>query len=153
MTLPALFELALLNSREYQRQKEVLYQAALDVSIERFAYATKFSVRGATVDTTYTHSRVGGATVNSLAVPSTFAGDKVLATGGTLVGQFANDILLTFNGPSGFAADVSSDLLFEVTQRVFQRDILLEPLIQSERNLVYAAQFRPLPKRVLPERR
>ena len=138
--LRELFELALINSREYQRQKEVLYEQALNVSLERFAYATKFSVRGTTVDTTYTHSRVRGTTVNSLTVPSTFSGDKVLATSGTLVGQFANDILLTFNGPTGFAADVSSELLLDLTQRVFQRDILLEPLIQSERNLVYAAR-------------
>ncbi len=140
MTLHDLFELALLNSRDYQRQKEILYQAALDVALQRFAYSTKLSVRGATVDTTYTHARVRGTTVNSLAVPSVFSGDKALATGGTLVGRFANDVLLTFNGPSGFAADVSSELLFDITQRVFQRDILLEPLIQSERNLVYQAR-------------
>ncbi len=138
--LRELFDLALINSRDYQRQKEILYQLALDVSLERYAYATKFSVRGGTVDTTYTHSRSGGTTVNSLVVPSTIAGNKLLATGGTLVGQFANDVLLTFNGPNGFAADVSSELLLQITQSVFQRDILLEPLIQSERNLVYGAR-------------
>jgi hypothetical protein len=140
LTLEELFELALIDSREYQRRKEILYEAALNVSLERFAYATKFSLRGTTVDTTYSHLRSRGTTVNTLAVPSTFRGDKVLATGGTLVGQFANDILLTFNGPTGFAADVSSELLFEITQRVIRRDILLEPLIQSERNLIYAAR-------------
>jgi hypothetical protein len=129
-----------MNSREYQREKELLYEAALNLSLERFAYATKFSVRGATVDSTYVHSRRDGTTVNTLSVPSTLAGDKLLATGGTLVGQFANDVLLTFNGPNGFAADVSSELLFDITQRVLQRDILLEPLIQSERNVVYAAR-------------
>lgn len=139
-TLRDLFELALVNSREYQRQKEILYEAALDVALERYAYATKFSLRGTTVDTTYTHARASGVTVNSLTVPSTFSGNKALATGGTLVGEFANDILLTFNGPTGFAADVSSTLLFDITQRVFQRDIRLEALIQSERNLVYAAR-------------
>ncbi|MHB8867070.1 MAG: TolC family protein, partial [Pirellulaceae bacterium] len=140
MSFQDLFELALLNSRDYQRQKELLYDAALSLSLERFAYATKFSARGATVDTTYTHSRVNGTTVNTLAVPSAFSGDKLMATGGTLVGRFANDVLLTFNGPTGFAADISSEMLFEFTQRVFQRDILLEPLIQSERDLVYAAR-------------
>ncbi len=140
VSLRELFDLALLNSREYQRQKEILYERALDVSLERFAYATKFSARGGTVDTTYTHLRSNGTTINSLAVPSTIAGNKLLATGGTLVGQFANDILLTFNGPTGFAADVSSELLLQITQSVFQRDILLEPLIQSERNLVYGAR-------------
>ncbi len=112
----------------------------MTLSLERFAYATKFTVRGTTVDTTYTHRRVDGVTVNSLAVPSAFSGDKLMATSGTLVGRFANDVLLTFNGPTGFAADISSEMLFEFTQRIFQRDILLEPLIQSERDLVYAAR-------------
>ena len=55
MSFQDLFELALLNSREYQREKESLYEAALTLSLERFAYATKFTVRGTTVDTTYTH--------------------------------------------------------------------------------------------------
>lgn len=140
LTFDELFKLALMNSREYQRQKELLYEAALNLSLERFAYATKFSVRGNTIDTTYAHVRRDGTTVNSLSVPSSLAGDKLMATGGTLVGQFANDVLLTFNGPNGFAADVSSELLFDITQRVLQRDILLEPLIQSERNVVYAAR-------------
>ncbi len=140
MSFEDLFELALLNSREYQRQKELLYEAALTLSLERFAYATKFTVRGTTVDTTYTHRRVDGITVNSLAAPTSLTGDKLLATSGTLVGQFANSVVMTFNGPSGFAADVSSEILLDFTQRVFQRDILLEPLIQSERDLVYAAR-------------
>ncbi len=138
--LTGLFDLALINSRDYQRQKEILYELALNVSIERFAYATKFSPQGGTVDTTYTHLRADGTTINTLSVPSTISGDKVLASGGTLVGQFANDVFLTFNGPNGFAADVSSELLLQVTQRVLRRDILLEPLIQSERNLVYGAR-------------
>ena len=130
----------MLNSREYQREKELLYEAALNLSLERFAYTTKFSVRGTTVDSTYTHSVRDGTTVNSLAFPSALSGDKLLATGGTLLGRFANDVVLTFNGPTGFAADISSEMLFEITQSVFQRDVLLEPLIQSERNLVYAAR-------------
>lgn len=140
MSLENLFELALLNSRSYQQQKEILYNTALDLSLDRYAYATKFSTRGGTVDTTYTHRRAGGTTVNTLAVPSVLSGDKLMATGGTLLGRFANDVVMTFNGPNGFAADVSSELLFEMTQSVFQRDVLLEPLIQSERDLVYAAR-------------
>jgi hypothetical protein len=140
MTFYDLFELALLNSRAYQLEKESLYEAALNLSLERFAYASKFTVRGSTVDTTYTHRRADGTTVNALAVPSVFSGDKLLASSGTLLGRFANDVVLTFNGPSGFAADISSEMLFEITQRVFQRDVVLEPLIQSERDLVYAAR-------------
>ena len=53
------------------------------------------------------------------------------ALGGTAVARFANSVVMTFGGPQGFAKDISSSLLFEFTQSVFQRDVLLEPLIQS----------------------
>ncbi len=135
-----IFEVALLNNRDYQTQKESLYRAALSVSLERYAYVSKFSVGGNGADTTYVHNRSNGTTVNTLSVPSSLRGDKVLSTAGTVVGQLANDVILTFNGPNGFAADVSSELLFNVTQRVLQRDIVLDGLIQSERDLVYAAR-------------
>jgi hypothetical protein len=140
LTLRDIFELALLNSREYQTQKEQLYRAALALSLERYAYATKFTVGGNGVDPSYSHRRIGGTTVNTLGVPSQLQGDRLLATGGTILGRFANDVILTFNGPTGFAADISSEMLFNVTQTVFQRDIILNSLIQSERDLVYAAR-------------
>ena len=140
LSLQDLFKLALINSREYQRQKEQLYFAALDLSLQRYAYATRLTSRQGSFDATYTHSRVNGFTVNRLNMPSSLHGDKLLATGGRIVTDFANRILLTFNGPSGFAADVSTDLLLSITQRVFQRDIVLESLIQSERDVVYAAR-------------
>jgi hypothetical protein len=135
-----IFELALLNSREYQTQKEALYRAALTASLERYAYVSKFTVSGNGVDTTYTHNRFNGTTVNNLSVPSSLRASKTLSTAGNIVAQLANSILLTFNGPDGFAADVSSELLFEVTQSVLQRDVILNSLIQAERDLVYAAR-------------
>jgi len=140
LSLPELYKIALLNSRDYQRQKEQLYLAALDLSIDRFSYATRLTSRQGSVDANYRHTRVNGTTVNTLNVPSSLNGDKLLAGGGRLVGNFANNILLTFNGPSGFASNVSSDLLLSVTQSVFQRDIVLNQLIQSERDVVYAAR-------------
>jgi hypothetical protein len=130
----------LLNSREYQTQKENLYRAALSASLERYAYVSKFTATGNGVDTTYIHNRSNGITVNNLNVPSSLRGSKTLSTAGNVVAELANNILLTFNGPDGFAADVSSTLLFEVTQSVLQRDIILNSLIQAERDLVYAAR-------------
>jgi len=140
LSLHDIFELALVNSREYQLQKQNLYQAALTVSLQRYSYATKFTTTGNSVDTTYTHTRTNGQTVNSLRVPSSLQGNKLMATGGTLLGRFANDIVLRFNGPDGFSSFVNSDLFFQVSQSVFQRDIVLNSLIQSERDLVYAAR-------------
>ncbi len=72
--------------------------------------------------------------------PASSAATSCWRPAARLLGRFANDVVLTFNGPTGFAADISSEMLFEITQSVFQRDVLLEPLIQSERDLVYAAR-------------
>ena len=48
--------------------------------------------------------------------------------------------MLTFNGPSGFTSSIGSELLFQVTQTVFQRDVIFESLTQAERDVVYAAR-------------
>jgi len=140
LTLNNIVELAYLNSREYQAQKEGLYIAALGLTLERYDYLCRFSVGGNGVDVNYDHFRTDGVTTNTLAVPSSLQANKMVALGGTFVTRFANNVVLTFNGPQGFADDISSNLLFDFTQSIFQRDVLLEPLIQSERNVVYAAR-------------
>ncbi len=140
LSLDEIIELALLNSREYQTQKETLYRAALVLTLDRFDYELKFSSVGNGTAVDYNHARAGGKTVNSLGIPTQFGADKMLATGGDFLARFANDVVLTFGGPKGFSSDVGSELLFRLTQPLIQRDIRLEPLIQSERNVVYAAR-------------
>lgn len=132
--------LALINSREYQTQKELLYRVALRLTLERYDYDLKFSPFGNGTDVNFVHDRTQGRTVNTLAIPTRVSGEKMLATGGNFLAQFANDVVLTFNGPDGFAADVGSELLFSFSQNVLQRDILLENLTQAERDVVYAAR-------------
>ena len=140
LTLEDVVDIALLNSREYQTQKESLFLVSLALSQERFAYANKFSNFGNGTDLGFTHNRALGITENNLSIPSGVAGDKLLVTGGDVLASFANNILLTFNGPSGFAADVSSNILIDFTQPLLQRDIRFEGLTQAERNVVYAAR-------------
>ncbi|HYW79252.1 MAG TPA: TolC family protein, partial [Thermoguttaceae bacterium] len=140
LALEDILELALINSREYQTQKETLYEVALRLTLERFEYDMKFAVGGNGTAVVYLHNRFNSTTVDNLTVPSTITGGKVLATGGDLLARFANEVVLTFNGPRGFAADIGSDVLLNISQSVFQRDIVLEPLTQAERNLVYAAR-------------
>lgn len=140
LTFNEIVELALLNSREYQAQKEQLYSVALALTLVRYDYLAKFSTGGNGMDGDYNHSRRAGTTVNTFGTPSTLQADKMLAIGGDLLARFANDVVLTFNGPQGFTADVSSELFFNITQSVFQRDILLNPLVQSERDVVYQAR-------------
>jgi len=140
LTFNDIVELAYLNSRDYQRQKETLYLAALALTLERYDYMCKFSAAGNGADVNYDHIHTNGVTVDGLSVPSSLRAGRMVALGGTFVTRFANTVVLTFNGPQGFAEDISSNLLFDFTQSVFQRDVLLESLIQSERNVVYAAR-------------
>jgi outer membrane protein TolC len=143
LTLENIVELALLNSREYQTQKELLYRAALRLTFERYRFDLKFSgqrgTNSAEIDYRHTRTQANG-TVNTLSLPSTLQADKVLLTGGDLIARLANDIVLTFDGPDGFTSDLSSELFAQVSQTVFQRDIRFELLTQGERNVVYAAR-------------
>jgi outer membrane protein TolC len=140
LDLEGIIYLARINARDYQRQKEVLYLAALRLTLERFDYDLKFSTGGNRHTVDYTHDRVGGETVNRLRLPTTAAADKVLNSGADLVARFANSVVLTFNGVDGFAADVGSTLLLDISQQVIQRDVIFEQLTQSERDVVYAAR-------------
>lgn len=140
LALEDIVELTLLNSRELQAQKEGLFRVALALSLERFDYQLKPSVGGNGSAANYTHSRSGGITDDRLFVPTDFQIDKMLYTGGDFLGRFANDVLLTFNGPQGFAVNVGSEALFNLSQSLLQRDVRLENLTQAERNLVYAAR-------------
>ena len=142
LTLEEIVDLAVLNSREYQTQKEILYRAALRLTLPRYDYELKFSAfpganRGVA---DYTHTRTDGETVNRLALPINVDADKMLATAGDFIARFANDVVLTFNGPDGFTADVSNELFLELSQTVFQRDVRFEALTQAERDVVYAAR-------------
>ncbi len=143
LSLANIVELALLNSREYQTRKEILYRAALALTLERFEFVPQFSPFGNGVDADYTITRspaTGGDRVESSSIGSGAAGEALLATGGTAIARFANDIVLTFDGPGGWSKEISSELLFELSQSLFQRDVRLNPLVQSERDLVYAAR-------------
>jgi outer membrane protein TolC len=140
LTLEDIVYLASINNREYQTQKETLYRTALNLSLERFRFLLKFSTTGNGADVNYEHSGVDGISQSRVTAPASLQVDKVLATGGDFVARFANNVVMTFNGPQGFAADVTSDVLFDFSQSLLQRDIRFESLTQSERDVVYAAR-------------
>jgi outer membrane protein TolC len=140
LTLSDIIELALINSRDYQTQKEDLYRVALRLSLQRYDYELNFSRFGNSTGVDYTHSRTAGVTVNGLGVPTSVGIQKITRSGADLVARFANDVVLTFNGPTGFAVSAGSDLLLQVSQSVLQRDVIFEQLTQAERNVIYAAR-------------
>lgn len=140
LTLPNVMELALINSREYQTRKEVLYQVALRLTRERYEFLLKPTSVGNGTEANFRSLNVGGTQVNTLGVPTRAAVTQTMATGGQFLASFANNVLLTFNGPQGFAADINSELLFDFQQTIFQRDIVFESLTQAERDVIYASR-------------
>ncbi len=140
LALEDIIDLTLLNSRELQTQKELLYQTALALTLERFDYQLRPSFGNNGTAANFTHDRFMGITNDTLQIPTTAQLEKMLYTGGDFLGRFANSVLLNFNGPQGFTADVSSELLFSLSQSLLQRDVLLESLTQAERDVVYAAR-------------
>ena len=140
LTLENIIELGQLNSRELQTQKETLYKAALVVSLEQFQYLLKFTPFGNGGDLAYRTRNFDSDYFSTLDNRAHAEVDKLMVTGGTFVGRLANNVLLTFNGPDAFAADISSQLLFDISQPLIQRDIRFEPLTRAERQLVYAAR-------------
>lgn len=140
LSLEDLLQIAVRDSRTYQAQKEQLYRTALRLSQERYAYQLKFRPTGNGSDLNWSHRNDLGVTEDTLGISTAAALEKVLATGGTLLARFANDVVLTFNGSNGFNTDVSSELLAEITQPLLQRDTVFESLTQAERDVVYAAR-------------
>ncbi len=140
LTLANLMELATINSRDYQARKEVLFRSALTLTRQRYRYELNPTPFGNGTSADYRHARQNGVTENQLAVPSGVGVERTLATGGEFLARFANGVVLTFNGPTGFAADVGSEMIFDFQQTVFQRDVRFESLTQSERDVMYAAR-------------
>ncbi|MFO1065475.1 MAG: hypothetical protein U0892_16540, partial [Pirellulales bacterium] len=140
LSLPNLMELALINSREYQLRKETLFRAALSLTRQRYQFELNPTQFGNGSAANYRHLRVGGIEQNSLTVPTTAGVQKTLATGGQFLAQFANSVVLTFNGPAGFATDIGSQVVLDFQQALLQRDIRFESLTQNERDVVYAAR-------------
>ncbi len=138
LQLANLMELAMLNSREYQTAKETLFRTSLALTAQRYQYDLNPFQSGNGTATNYTHTRNNGATLNRMAIPTGVGVQKNLASAGQFLATFANSVVLTFNGPSGFAADVSSNLVFDFQQTIFQRDVQFESLTRAEREVVYA---------------
>jgi hypothetical protein len=140
LTLANLMELAVINSREYQTRKEILYRAALAVTRRRYQFDLNPTTFGNGTAANYQHTRTAGTEVNRLAIPTGVGVQQTLASGGEFLARFANSVVLTFNGPSGFAADVGSEMIFDFQQTVFQRDVRFENLTQAERDVIYAVR-------------
>jgi len=129
---------AFANSREYQDAKELVFTTALDLDLESDAFRSSFAglLTGAYTDTASGQSRQRGAVASfEPGVTQRFR------NGAEVAASLALDVagLLTGNEESAFG--ILADLSLTVPLlRGAGRDIVMEPLTQAERSLVYEIQ-------------
>lgn len=125
-------QIAAENSRDWQDQRESLYRAALDLTLERWRFGWRPTLTGnATVSGTGT----AGGDVNA---GTDLGVSRLFGSGATAVGGIGVDLLRAISSGDGF--DALSSLSLSVTQPLLRgaaREVVMEPLTQSERSLVY----------------
>ncbi|MBI2823078.1 MAG: TolC family protein [Planctomycetia bacterium] len=129
--------LARFNSRDYQQQIETMYLAALDVTFERFRFATQFFATQNTTFDTQGPANPGGP-LSTLSVLNDVQAQKLFAGGGQLLVEFANSFVWQFAGPNTQTAN--SLISFNFLQPLMRgagRAVVLERLTTAERALLY----------------
>ncbi|MGC8641445.1 MAG: hypothetical protein ACP5XB_16390, partial [Isosphaeraceae bacterium] len=164
VTLQQAFTLALINARVYQLQLETLYNAALAVTLQRFAFEPQFYAGvhpttsplgigfpgiNPTTQFLYQTRQAQGGQVSTLQTGTIAGVGKAFSTGGQLLMGFANQVVFNFVGKNPIQPTVASSLPLSFVQPFLRgagRAVVLEPLTQAERQLLYQvrtfAKFR-----------
>ncbi len=131
-------ELAFINGREMQDQRENLYLAALQVSLQRFAFAPQLFAAGQGLRE-WAGSEAPGGAQNNWTVNSNAGFSQLFSTGALLLANFANTTVANLGGfTRGVASQSTINLdLVQPFLRGGGLAVTLEPLTQAERNLVY----------------
>ena len=143
LDLTAAVDVGLLHSPEFQTELEDLYLSALDVTFERFRFDAQF-FGGSSIFYT-ADGRVRSGTGNSSSLlevsPSNPVSplriEKLTATGGEIVANFANTLVWQFAGPDNYTSTTLLDFtLLQPLLRTGGRTFVLEGLTFSERQLL-----------------
>ena len=123
------------NSRSYQDQKENLYLSALDLTLERHNFSNLFtSILFANVEQTDSDNR-------NVGIGGDISMSRRLASGGRLVTSLGLSAVKVFSG--GLDSETVAALEAELVQPLLRgagKKIVLEDLIQTERDVIYAVQ-------------
>ncbi len=135
LRLTQVLDIAAENSRDYQTQRETLFLSALDLTLERWQFHWKPSAGvDANVDGT-------GGTAENAGVGAGLGLTKVLGSGASVALDLGASIARSLTFEDGWHP--TTNLGLSITQpllRGFGERIVLEPLTQAERNLVYAVR-------------
>jgi hypothetical protein len=143
-------ELGIINSRDFQTARETLYLAALPVTLQRFAFAAQWFATEQAI-----RERAGGLVPggprNDWTLNTNVGFSKLFSTGALLLLQFANKTVIDFTGAAARHTVSETTLNLDILQPLLRgggKAVTLEPLTQSERDLLYAvrdyARFRKI---------
>jgi outer membrane protein TolC len=125
-------DIAAENSREYQRRKEDLYLAALDLTLERFRFALQYDgTLGALVNG-------DGAGAGDVDGSAGAAFSRLLGTGASIIADMG--LSMSRSVSTGDSWELVGAPFLSISQplmRGFGERIVREPLTQGERNVVY----------------
>lgn len=136
LNLQSALDTAYQSSRPYQRQKEDLYLAALNLSNRRNAFSSIWSGR---VNPDIERESDGDVKVQSRSATQLGVSKRILRTGGTISATLANDVLRFVTGsPRRSLANTLSISLSQPLLRGFGKsNPVAENLTQAERNVIY----------------
>ena len=142
VTLTDCVELSQIHSRELQDQIEDLYLASLDVSFERFQFNVRYlGIGGGEPSASLDNTIVPHGPGDQANLGAAFGVSKLLPAGGQVAVELANNTLWFFSGPNQTnSASVLSYSLIQPLLAGAGRQVVLENLTQSERNLLYQAR-------------
>jgi hypothetical protein len=131
-------QMGLINSREYQDRREDLYLTALPVTLERFSFAAQFFFLEQVIGE-WSGRETPMGRHNRWTFNTTTGLSKLFSTGALLLFNIANTTIIELTGPN--KGTISTSILNLNLIQPFLRGggkaVTLEPLTQSERNLVY----------------
>jgi hypothetical protein len=139
MGMEQVTEIGFMNSREFQTIREQLYLTALTVTAERFSFiAQPFATEQLVREQSGTQSADGKT--NRWVSSATTGFTKLFSTGALLLFNFANQTVYNLGGGGPATTSVSTASLDFIQPFLAGggRAVALEPLTQSERNLLYA---------------
>lgn len=139
LTVDEAIDLAMRNSREYQRSKEVLYLAALRLSSTRYALGRRITPSSVT---TAGWGRDSSGHESSEVITDTGVQiSQLFRTGGRLTVTALNSIMLHYSGQPELSFSTVSASLVQPLLREFGRNHPdVEALTQRERDMVYAVR-------------
>jgi outer membrane protein TolC len=123
------------NNRDFQDQRETLYRTALNLTLERWRFSWQ-----ATLDGSLGVSGTGSSTADAR-VDADLGVSKLFGSGALVLGNIGTSLLRALDRGDGW--DGLSDLSLSFTLPLLRgsaRAVILEPLTQAERDLVYAVR-------------